>query len=162
MITQERLKELFDYNPETGLFIRKVRLGGRASVGKVVGSLTEKGYLKVYIEGKNYFLHRLAFLFMTGCSPKYEIDHINNNRSDNSWKNLREVLPYENALNRLTYKDSRSGMKGVTWNEKYQYWQARITVNGVCKSLGCYKEKQDAITVMLTARLELHGLFAKH
>lgn len=87
MITQQRLKELFEYTPDTGLFIRKIRVGNQIA-GNIAGSLKKDGYVYIKIDSKPYKAHRLAFLYMEGYMPE-EVDHINRDCSDNRWCNLR-------------------------------------------------------------------------
>ena len=89
----ERVRELLDYNPETGDFISLGRGRGRGSryFGCVVGYRRPDGYVAVYFGKKQYLAHLLAWLWMTGEWPKNDVDHINRNRSDNRWSNLRDV-----------------------------------------------------------------------
>ena len=113
MITQERLKELLDYNPENGLFTWKINLhgrGGSVKIGKVAGSFDSKGKRQIRIDRILYFAHRLAFLFMEGNFPKDHVDHINRNIKDNRWENLRHATPKENMMNRVFKRDLPRGV----------------------------------------------------
>ena len=98
MITQNRLKELLNYNPETGNFIRLVSKGPRKS-GSIAGKTAANGYQYIKLDYVNYLAHRLAFLFMTGSIP-VEVDHKDQNPSNNIWANLRPSTSRMNKENR--------------------------------------------------------------
>jgi hypothetical protein len=145
-LTQARLKELLDYNPDTGIFTRKVSRPG-FRVGDVAGSLTERGYIKIGIDGKNYSAHRLAWLYVHGKSPDNCIDHINGVRDDNRISNLRDVTSQENSSTVLARKNQadaisagKTGVKGVSVQRQkhkdkiYEYYHAQIMENGKKKS----------------------------
>ena len=89
MLTQERLHEVLNYDPDTGIFTWKERpietfktVGAGNTwntryAGTVAGSKDKDGYIVVRIGGKRYFAHRLAFLYVHGYMPEQEIDHDN-------------------------------------------------------------------------------------
>lgn len=154
-LTQERLKELLHYDPEMGYFTRKVRRG-RCLAGVVAGTLSDTGYIKIWFEGRLYRAHRLAWLYMTGEWPNSEIDHINGNRSDNRWVNLRSALPHQNRQNALIIPNNSSGYIGVSWNSDRGKWQVRIQHLGKTKWLGYFDNKEDARTAYLLAKKEIH------
>ena len=131
MLTQERLKELFHYEEETGVFTR-VKISGKKCnpIGSVCGSLDIYGYLTIRIDNKQYKLHRLAFLYMTGSFPALQVDHVNRKRNDNRWCNLREVNASENAMNRKLNINSISKSTGVTRRTNRKIWVAQAMVNG--------------------------------
>ena len=112
MITQERLKEVLDYGPETGVFVWLQKRGRRA-VGQIADSPTSYGYTRIHVDGRTYMAHRLAFLYMTGEFPPEEIDHINGVRSDNRWENLRAVSPMINKRNSRMHDRNKTGVVGV-------------------------------------------------
>lgn len=112
MLTQERLKEVLHYEPESGEFTRIVKTAHNASSG-TVNKIT--GYLSISLGGRQYYGHRLAFLYMTGAWPQKMVDHINGNRSDNRWANLREASATINQQNlQVHQKNNRTGLLGVT------------------------------------------------
>lgn len=120
MITQDKLKEFFEYRPETGEFIRRVSRGP-TKAGSIAGTLTADGYIRITISKKPYYAQQLAVLYMTGEWPEDEVDHINRIRSDNRWCNLRGATKQENQRNRNTW--SKSGYLGITWNKgKWQIY----------------------------------------
>jgi len=142
-LTQERLKELFDYNQETGELVRKVSVANHLS-GEVAGGLMPRGYISVSVDGGRYYAHRIIFVWMMGRDPKDEIDHIDQNRTNNCWENLREVTRTENCKNSRLREDNTSGRVGVCWAKSCQKWVARIYVNKKQVSLGYFESFQDA------------------
>jgi len=125
-ITQERLKELFYYNPHTGKFTRKVTLCNRAIAGSTPGSKCKRGYIQMPVDGKKYKAHRLAWLYMTGSHPCNMIDHINHIKDDNRFCNLRMVDNSENKRNGNTYKNNKSGFNGVYRKKCTNKWYVNI------------------------------------
>lgn len=87
MLTVERLRELLDYDPETGVF-RWKEPRRKCRVGEVAGSLRKDGYVKIQVDGRFYQAHRLAWLCVYGVWPS-AIDHIDGNRANNAIANLR-------------------------------------------------------------------------
>lgn len=113
MITQERLKELYNYDTKTGIFTRRIDTHkGRHKAGTVVGTPHNAGYLVLRIDGKLYLLHRLAFLYVHGYMP-IELDHKDRCRTNNSIDNLREVDRSKNNCNHTKQKGTSSKYRGV-------------------------------------------------
>jgi hypothetical protein len=150
------LKELLDYNPETGVFIWKVA-NRRTKSGSVAGTLCN-GYVKIGIGGKHYSAHRLAWLYVYGIFPKKQIDHINQDRSDNRILNLREVSTIDNGRNRVMQKNNTSGITGVQWRKSRGKWVSVIKIAGELRYLGCFSVKEDAIK----ARKEAEAKYGFH
>jgi len=123
-LTQERLKELVHYDPETGVFTALVARGGKISAGDILGSDCN-GYIVICINYRKFYIHRLAWLYMTGEWP-FEIDHDNNDKSDNRWSNLFNRPHKQNARNFPARKQSKSGIFGVYWVSNRSNWVARI------------------------------------
>lgn len=165
-MNQTLLKTLVIYNPISGLFINKITrsVNGKAIVGTIAGNKTCTGYWYIRVAGKRYPAHRLAFLYMTGNWPKYQIDHINNNRLDNRWENLREATPAENARNVSMFCSNTSGFKGVGLNNKSKTkpWRARISVNKKSISLGYFATAEEAFEAYKKAAEFYHKEFAKY
>ena len=155
ILTQERLKTLFEYNPDTGVFTRKVKVKHQPA-GTVVGTVGTRGYLQCNVDGKPYKMHRLAWLYVYGAWPIGEIDHINHNTSDNRLINLRDVTCAQNHQNRARQTKSASGYLGVTWHKRDKRWQAQIEVDGVSKHLGYYKSLPDALAAREQAERQHH------
>jgi hypothetical protein len=153
MVTQERLKELFDYNPETGIFINKVRRG-KCQAGTVAGHCGQ-GYFRININKKLYLTHRLAWLYVYGELPEY-IDHINRIPTDNRIANLRVVSKKQNQENKEKQKNNKSGYKGVSWDSQKKKWFSCIQHKYKTIALGRYDNKEDAYMAYCNAASKYH------
>lgn len=160
MLTQERLKQLLSYDPETGLF---VRLCGRGSskAGSVVARRNRDGYCRIYIEGREYLCHRLAFLYMTGSLPSQEVDHLNHVRDDNRWANLRQASHKQNCKNKGRYANSSKIYPGVAWSERAKKWIATIWSDGKQTHIGTFTGPDEAILARKHAE-KAHGFHINH
>ena len=167
-MTQDELKSLMHYNELTGI----CTWGGREGntffnskyKGKTVGCTNKgNGYIEVKINRKVYKLHRLIWLYMTGEMPKI-VDHIDHNRSNNIWINLRDVKTCAgNAKNQKRYENNSTGYSGVTFNKSHKKkpWCARIGIDGKRIYLGSFATKEDAIRAKRDAELK-HGFHRNH
>ena len=144
-LTQERLKKLLHYDPETGVFIRKKTLSANAIKGGIAGSSHNCGYLQLQIDGKKYLIHRLIWLYIYGYFPETNIDHINRRRSDNRIKNLREVSQSCNCRNSNIKSNNKTGITGTCWASGSKKWMAHIKINYNLINLGYFKEFKDAV-----------------
>ncbi|MBK6800434.1 MAG: HNH endonuclease [Novosphingobium sp.] len=163
---RERAMSLVDYEPETGLFRWKVKrngYGGGTYPGKVAGTVHKDGYIIINFNARLWRAHRLAFLFMTGAVPPkgMEVDHVNGDRADNRWDNLRSVTRRQNNYNLGVSKKNVSGTKGVSWVASRGQWLARIKADGKVVHLGQFDEKQDAIAARRDGEAKYHGEFAR-
>ena len=140
----EKLKTLLHYDSKSGDFIWKTSVNDRIKIGDKAGSLYNNGYVNISIGGKRYKAHRLAFLYMTGKFPTGQIDHVNKDRSDNRWSNLREVSHVENQRNR---EDSADCL-GVCFDFAKKKWRAYTDrYNGKAKFLGNFDFWWQAVLV---------------
>jgi hypothetical protein len=160
ILTAERLREVVDYDPDTGVFIRKVRLAQRHQVGDradfVVTGGGLKGYRRVSLFSQRYLAHRLAWLYVHGSWPKHEIDHINGNPGDNRIDNLRDVVTAVNSQNkRKARADNRSGFLGVTTHAPGIY-RASLYLNGKRIHDGLYGTPEAAHAAYIEAKREFH------
>ena len=156
-LTQDRLKELLHYDPETGIFTRRVNRRGGAKAGVAVGYPDKTGYMCFKLLGKHRKIHRLAFLYMEGVFPPDQVDHINGDRADNRWANLRHSNAQENAHNYggPTSKN-RAGYLGVSVTTCVRPYRACIGVLGKVKHLGNFTTPEAAHAAYLKAKDELH------
>lgn len=161
LLTQERLKEVLDYNPETGLFTRKVSTKGRfGRVGTTAGTITEHGYRAICIDKKLHYAHRLAWLYETGIYPNTEIDHINRDRLDNRISNLRPASSSENGYNNPKRKHNKSGYKCVHWSKVGKKWLVQVGAEGKRHNLGYYDDVNIAAVIANVGMLKYQGKFA--
>lgn len=156
MLTSERLRELLDYDPETGVFTWRVNASSRAQVGSVAGSPKAKGYRGIRVEGRSYYEHRLAWLHIHGEWPASHMDHINGVRDDNRLVNLREATATENQQNRIADKRNTSGVLGVSWCSRDGKWLAQIRLDGKRKYLGRFDTVEEAGAAYAEAKKQLH------
>lgn len=161
IITQPELKEIFFYEEDTGNFIRRISRG-KERKGVVAGKIDHtqrKPYVRIHINYVHYYAHRLAWLYVTGFWPKYEIDHIDGNVTNNKWNNLRDVTHQENNKNQKLSSRNKSGHYGV--RKCKNKWVAFIDENGKTIILGRFHSKIDAIICRKIKEQEL-GFHSNH
>jgi len=165
MITRDHLKEILDYDEETGTFSWRIDRGTMAKKGDIAGSKwtnnkTGMKYIYIYIEQKNYRAHRLAWLYVYGTIPSF-IDHVNGDGWDNSISNLREATKSQNACNRGKTKRNTSGYKGVFLKKNTGKWYAQIHVERKLFHKGGFETPELAHEWYCIMAGKLHGEFAR-
>ena len=154
----ERLKELLDYNPESGAFTRRKRTAQCHQVGDradfIVSSGQLKGYRRVALLGKRYLAHRLAWFYVNGLWPAEQIDHRNGDKADNHIANLRSVTNQVNAENlRVVRRSKRSSeLLGVFFHAQSGRWRARLTVNRKGVHIGMFDTPEEAHQAYIEAK----------
>ncbi len=137
-ITAQEAAHVLSYDPNTGLFTKN---------GRLCGTPNGNGYLRISINRRLFYAHRLAWLLMTGEWPENQIDHINRNRCDNRFSNLRKCDHSQNGQNASLSRRNSSGYTGVSWASDANKWRATIVINRKRIHL-CYantaKEASDA------------------
>lgn len=155
-LTQDFLKQILDYDPETGIFVWK-RANKVRKVGDVAGGKMPGGYARVKIGQRHYLAHRLAWLWVYGKWPEHDIDHIDHNPSNNRIQNLRDVSRRANAQNQIhAQSDGSSGFLGVSYRKDRNKYKASIVVDGKQKCLGHFKVAQDAYAAYVAAKRVMH------
>lgn len=154
------IANMLSYDPETGKLFWKVNTR-RTKAGQEAGCCNGDGHLKVGIIGRKLFAHRIAYALMTGAFPSAQIDHINGNRMDNRWCNLRPVDIQENAKNRSVNSNSKSGIIGVRWRQDRNKWSARIYLKGKEIHLGDFEMLLEAACVRKSAEA-VYGFHENH
>lgn len=160
MISHEKLKRILNYDKDTGHFTWLVKTSRKVVAGKIAGGTNVAGYTVIGVGGKTYYAHRLAWFYVTGSWPD-QIDHSNGDRSDNSWKNLREATYQQNILNSKLAAHNTSGFKGVSWHRGAGKWSAQIVLDGIQKYLGLYETPQEAAAAYMNAALIAQPEFAR-
>jgi hypothetical protein len=131
-----RLLEYLSYNPETGEVTWLKSPNTQVPAGTVTkGGVDDSGYRRIRFMQKRYRIHRVACFLMWGFWPK-EVDHINMDRTDNRWVNLRLVTRSQNLANRRKLSTNKSGYKGVCWHKRSRAWRAQIKHEGKVRYLG--------------------------
>jgi hypothetical protein len=156
MIDQATLKELLHYDPDTGVFTWIKTTSNRVKIGDRVGNVMKAGYIEARILGKRTYLHRLAHLYMTGKWPEGDVDHINGDRADNRWHNLRDVSRRTNLQNRRSsHSRSSVGLLGVACNGDRYRAQIKLPT-GKTKYIGLYDTPEEAHEAYLMAKRKHH------
>lgn len=156
-ISQSGLRELFSYDSQSGLLVRKKFKGGKRA--GPVGTVHSQGYLTVGVLNKVYKVHRLVWLYHHGVFPEDMIDHINGEKADNRIENLRLATASLNKANEKLRRDNTSGFKGAKPHKGK--WQARIGINGVRRSLGYFDTPEGAHAAYMKAAVKHFGEFAR-
>ena len=164
-ISQEYLKSILDYVPSTGEWRWRYREGLRAAVnvreaGTIAGTVGD-GYRHIMIDGCQYRSHRLAFIYMLGRDPVGDVDHIDMDRSNCRWANLREATRSQNHANKGRRSDNKSGIKGVAFYPKLGKWRAKIQVKTKCVHIGLFETKEAAADAYAAAAKMHFGEFAR-
>ncbi len=156
MITQERVRELFKYDPNTGDLIRRIRVKGPrtgSAAGVVCKCKDTGGHIIVMVDGKRYPAHRLIWLYVYGYMPEHLIDHKNGVPDDNRLCNLREASHRCNNQNCRLRKDNKTGFPGVFMKGNGRY-EAYIRVDRKQYCLGTYDNRLEAALARLTAEIQ--------
>ncbi len=153
--TIEDLRKTLLYDPMTGEMIRYSN--GKSAVGKP----GKKGYCSVAVLGFRLSVHRCAYAMMTGEWPRHQVDHINGDKADNRWCNLRAATATDNARNQKRRYDNTSGTTGVYRHSNGRLWHARIHFEGQHISLGTHETKEAAIAARKAAE-KVAGFHPNH
>ena len=141
-LTQERLRELFDYDPR-GFFVRRVRTGPTTLVGQEVrGSVRPDGYRQICVDGVSLYLHRCVFAWHHGRWPPL-VDHEDRDTSNNRIGNLRALSAEDSTHNTRLRVDNSTGFKGVYRNNDGSI-VARPTRKGKRVWLGVFDTPEEA------------------
>ncbi len=151
MLTQDRLKQLLYYDENTGVFTRLVS-HRTDRIGKEPGAFNTKGYVQIRIDGKLYVAHRLAWLYITGEFPCDQLDHIDGDKTNNAFNNLREVTNKQNQENVSLQVNNTSGFRGVSYDKRYKKFRAYVCHNRHNKTIGFFETALDASIAAKHAR----------
>jgi hypothetical protein len=159
-LTAERLRELLEYDPQTGVFVWRLTSGKRKA-GRIAGAVERLGYIRIGVDRKLYRSSRLAWLYMTGSWPANCIDHIDRDPGNNRWGNLREATLSQNQANSV--RRNRLGFKGVShdprWGKPRYY--ASIISGGRDLHIGAFDTPEEAHAAYLAKAREIHGEYAR-
>lgn len=175
VISVDDLRKRLSYDPTTGVLRwlpveatdRFTRRWNTRFAGTIAGSLAKRGYISITLRigGRNYAFraHRIAWAIVTGEWPDGEIDHRNNIRSDNRFKNLRQASHSENGKSKSMNKRNSTGLKGVTKriHRTMVSYRAQILLNGKKINIGAFDTPEKAAAAYDTAAKQYFGEFAK-
>lgn len=149
MLTQNYLKTLIHYNPETGECVRLSKTSFNTKAGEVINGKDDRGYKRLMINRVRYKLHQLIWLYVYGEFPKEDIDHINQDKTDNRLQNLRDVSRSVNCRNIRFRKNSPFGISGISLNDSK--YMVRIVQKGKEKYIGRFDDFFEACCVRKSA-----------
>jgi len=152
----EKVKELLDYDPETGVFVWRIARS-KKKAGMHAGAVNKEGYERIRIDRKYYLSHRLAWFYTNGLWPLSTIDHINTIRSDNRIANLRVATHAQNLQNRSgPTSASSTKLLGVSWHKASKKWIAQICLDQKKIYLGTYETQKEASEAYWSAKSLMH------
>ena len=153
--TADELRRLVHYDPPTGVFRwRKSQKNGAIPPWAVAGSVDGRGYAQIGVGGKQLKAHRLAWVYMTGTFPVDEIDHVDGDRTNNAWANLRQASHKQNQENIKLRSDSSSGFRGVCFDKRRNRWIAKVVHNKKQHNLGYFETAEQAAEAACAKRAE--------
>lgn len=161
-LTASELRDVLHYDPDVGVWrwLKSPRAGW---IGKRAGTVTD-GSRRINVLGVSYLSSRLAYLYMTGEWPPFEIDHEDRNPSNDKWSNLRPASDTQNQANRPCRKDSKLGVKGVikVYDGKRvgSKYAARIQRDGKRVNIGYFSSVKEAKAAYDKEAKHLFGEFA--
>jgi hypothetical protein len=154
-LTIQEAQSLFKYCRDTGKMWRIKNDGDLSLVTQITGD----GYIEAKANYKSYLVHRLAFM-MQGIDPSgYQVDHIDGNRANNKWSNLRLVTSAGNNKNRAMPRANTSGVVGV--HNQEGRWIAQISIDGRATYLGSFELKEEAAFIRKKAEIK-YGFHKNH
>jgi hypothetical protein len=173
------LRAFLAYDPETGILLwlprspdlftagqksqeHQCNIWNNCYAGKpAFTSVGKNGYPHGTLFCRSYYAHRVIWALMTGQWPRQTIDHVDGDRQNSRWVNLREASRSENARNTPKSSANKSGVKGVCWDTRNAKWLAQIGINGGTKFLGLFSNIEDAANAYAAASAEIHGEFGR-
>jgi hypothetical protein len=173
-IDQKTAERLLDYCRETGVLTWKLRdrdlfqtdkhwkwWNKRFSGTRAFPVTNNHGYMTGAIFGRKFSAHRVCWLIHTGSWPNGDIDHIDGNKANNAIKNLRDCSTQQNMRNQRKSSRNTTGITGVYWHKRANKWTAAVGIDGKVKSLGYFKNKEDAAEARLSANIAV-GFSQRH
>ena len=165
VLTQEQAKELFSYDPEEGI-LRWRKLPNKRCKSLIAGYRKQDNsramaYWVVMVNYKNYKVHQIIWVYMTGKWPDRLIDHEDLNGENNKWSNLRLATQSQNMMNVGLRITNKTGVKGVSLDSRGNKFRARITLDRVSIELGHFNTLEEAKTAREIASKKYHGEFAR-
>jgi hypothetical protein len=154
-ITQEYIQRVLKYTPATGVFVWLERKTRQDLIGCFAGSTGTHGYVAITVFNKKRLAHRLAWFYMTGKWPKAHLDHIDGNKSNNCFANLREATRFENLQNiRQATKRNKSQLLGVSAHQGK--WRAQIMAHGQRFRVSGFATPEEAHQKYIELKRKLH------
>ncbi len=152
-LTAQRLREVLLYNQDTGVFVWRVKRGGRNPSKPTAGCKKDHGRdggLVIRVDGRRYRASRLAWLYMTGKWPEHEVGHENGDKDDLCWRNLRD-------LPNVLHCENQQRASGVEYRPGCALpYRVRVSVAGRKTLIGNYATEDEAHEAYRAAKATLH------
>lgn len=159
-ISHQRVRDLLDYDEETGVFTWRQRVGNVAA-GTRAGSILSCNRRQLEVDGISIKTSRLAWFYVTGEWPSRNLDHKDCNSLNDAFQNLRECSQTQNQGNRRRPSNNSSGYKGVHYCNTNKTYLARVRFKGKCFCLGSFDDPEKAHAAYVAKARELFGEFAR-
>jgi hypothetical protein len=174
-ITPEYLRQMLEYDPDTGVLTWLPRTsemfgeyGGEQSAkwfnenmaGKPAGS-GSGGYVRIQINGLTFAAARVAWALYHGEWPVGEIDHINCVKFDNRIANLRVASRAENSRNKCVRSKNKLGVKGVHFDARKKRYVVQLKLLGKTIYRKRFRTIDEAAAAYAAAARQYHGEFAR-
>jgi len=168
VLTVERLRQIMDYDRETGVFTWRARpvtskyekIWNTRYAGTAAGTVDAIGRIVISVDGRLYKAHRLAWLYVTGAWPDRTVDHKDINPANNRWDNLRLATKAQQNMNQHLRKDNVSGVRGVSYDSARDKHLVQIYAGGKLVFVKKFDSFDEAVEAANAARAEAHGEFA--
>lgn len=172
MVSQQELKDRLCYDQETGIFTRKLRVVNSAGdkvynsryAGKVAGSTllcghSGRSYRRIYLDGKVYLSHNLAWLYINGSFPSSDelVIHIDGDSLNNIYSNLKIIKKKDHPQYKKIRSNNTSNFEGVTYHKAKGKWVAFISYDKEKYHLGFFDLFKDAVKARLDAEDRFYG-----
>lgn len=159
-LSSKLVGEYLNYDPSSGVVRWKKRTGPQCQLGEQAGNVDSNGYRQIQFFGKRYKTTRIIWLLMTGAWPSDEIDHVNRDRADDRWENLRIATHAQNMANQNIMRvNNISGYRGVCWHKSTKKWAVQVKGHRPCHC-GLFENKEDAARHYDEIVRALYGEFA--
>lgn len=165
------MEELWKYHPSSKDYMisnfGRAKTFKRYKYGKIMKpNISTSGYIRytfiVHKRPKTTRIHRLVAELFLDFDPLTGlfIDHIDRNRANNNFVNLRIISCSGNSMNSVGSSKSSSKFKGVSKHSKSNKWVASITINYNPIYLGLFETELEASEAYDRECLKLHKEYA--
>lgn len=161
-LTLDEILAIFELSPDYQLIRKKNNPKLRS---KTTGHVRPDGYIHVQYKNQKYYAHRLIYQIihsLDSLPDKIQIDHIDGNRQNNHFNNLRLATNLQNQWNGKIHRNNTSGYKGVTFDKEHRKWKAAIRHDNKLLNLGRFNSPEEAHVAYKNKAIELFGEFARY
>ena len=131
--------------------VKSMNYNNTSKEGILKPGLNSSGYLQISLhsggKAKNYAIHQLmAMMFLNHvlCGHLRVVDHIDENRLNNSLENLQIITSRENVARSIDKSKTSSQYRNVYWHNQRNKWGAKVNFNGKPHYLGLFTDEVEA------------------